>query len=102
MSDFIFSTHARERLKQRGVSEHSASLVLQHPDKTFPGKKPGTVKFIRTLENRQIHLVATYLNDQKKWLIVSAWVRGEDDAPSLLWQVLSAPFKLLWWIIKKR
>jgi hypothetical protein len=38
-SDFTFKIHARQRLKQRGVSEHSASPVFFSTQiKHFPGK----------------------------------------------------------------
>jgi hypothetical protein len=101
MSEFIFTRHARERLRFRRISEADATKVLRHPDKTFPGKKLGTIKFIRDLHDREIHLVATYVADQKKWLVVSAWVRGEDDTIPLGWQLITFPFKLSWWFLKK-
>lgn len=75
--------------------------VLAHPDRTHPTGKAQTTKFIRELNGRVIHVVGTYLSDQKKWLIVSVWVRGEDDPTSLGWQLISLPFKVTWWVIKK-
>src|SRR5260221_72255 len=101
MSDFIFTTHAKERLQQRSIPISDAELVLRQPAQTFPGKKVGTTKFVRDVGGRNIQLVATYLQDQKKWLVVSAWVRGEEDRVPLVWQILVAPFKLAWWLIKK-
>ena len=101
MSDFIFSKHALERLKQRSISQDIAEVALRNPDKTFPGKKPGTVKFIKYIQNRNVQLVGTYLADQKKWLVVSAWVRGEDDQVPLVWTLLTLPFKGAWWLIRK-
>ena len=96
MSSYIFTKHSLERLKQRSISQAAAESVLQQPDRTEPGKKPGTIKFVRQLNGRNIQLIATYLDDQKKWLIVSAWVRGEDDKESLSWLILTFPFKFLW------
>ncbi len=105
MSSYIFTKHSLERLHQRSISQDAAESVLQHPDHTEPGKKPGTVKFVRVLNGRNIQLIATYLDDQKKWLVVSAWVRGEDDKVPLMWQLLTLPFKLIWkllvWLFKK-
>ena len=101
MSHYIFTTHALQRLKERSISQSMAESVLQHPDKTEPGKKEHTVKFIRTLNNRNVQLVGTYLTDQKKWLIISAWVRGEEDKIPFIWLALTAPFRLLWWGIKR-
>jgi hypothetical protein len=88
MSRYIFTKHSLERLRQRSIAQSDAESVLAHPDRTEPGKKPGTVKFMRLIHGRNIQLIATYLEDQKKWLIVSAWVRGEDDRQPLLWTVL--------------
>jgi hypothetical protein len=97
---FIFTKHALERANDRAVDQEAVVKVLNHPDQTKPTEKPGTVKFIRTLDGRQIHVVATYLADQKKWLIISVWVRGEEDKVPLSWQVITMPFKLIWWLIK--
>jgi hypothetical protein len=101
MPDFIFTKHALERLHQRSISQERAEAVLRHPDKTFPGKKAGTIKFIRELDGRNIQLIATYLEREKQWLVVSAWVRGEEDKVPLMWQILTAPFKLSWWLLKR-
>lgn len=100
MSQFIFTKHALQRLSERSISQDAAEAVLSHPDSTVPGKKPGTVKFIRQLQGRNIQLVATYLDDQKKWLVVSAWVRGEDDKVPFIWQLITLPFKLILMLLK--
>ncbi|HYD35674.1 MAG TPA: DUF4258 domain-containing protein [Vitreimonas sp.] len=98
---FIFTTHAQERLKLRSVSPDDVVKVLRHPTHTFPGDKANTTKFIRTLNQREIQVIATYLKDQKKWLIVSVWVRGEDDPESWSWWMVALPFRILWWLVKK-
>jgi len=99
MSDFIFTKHALQRLSERSISQALAETVLRQPDRTEPGKKPGTVKFIRVVNGRNVQLVGTFLDDQKKWLIVSAWVRGEDDKVPLTWLIITWPFKAIWWLI---
>jgi len=101
MSDFIFTKHALQRLQERGIPVDQAESVLRNPSQTFPGKKPNTVKFIRNVNGRNMQLVGTYLEDQKKWLVVSAWVRGEDDKIPLAWQAITAPFKILWWLLRQ-
>ncbi len=101
MPGSIFTTHAHQRLQERSIPLSDAELALSKPDRTVPGKKPHTVKFIKQVHGRNIQLVATYLQDQDKWLVVSVWVRGEDDKVPLTWLVITAPFKLLWWLIKK-
>ncbi len=101
MSEFIFTKHALQRLKERAISVDQAESVLRNPSQTIPGKKPNTVKFIRELNGRNTQLVGTYLADQKKWLIVSAWVRGEDDKVPFVWQVMTFPFKAAWWLLQR-
>jgi hypothetical protein len=36
-----------------------------------------------------VHVVAYYLDDERKWLVKSVWVRGEDDPKPLWWQMLT-------------
>ncbi len=76
----IFTTHAEERRRYRKIAESDIEHVLKRPDKTFPGKKPDTVKFIKFIDGRQHQVVAKFLKDQNAWLILSVWIRGEEDS----------------------
>ncbi len=98
---FIFTAHALERLATRSITQDMAVRVLKQPEVTQPTDKPNTTKFIATVHNRLIHVVATYLHDQKKWLVISVWVRGEEDQPPLMWKLITLPFKALWYVVKK-
>lgn len=91
---FIFTKHAIERSQKRSISQHDVVQVLKYPEITQPTDKPANLKFIKTVGDRPIHVVATLLPREKKWLVVSVWVRGEDDQPSLAWRLLTLPFKL--------
>lgn len=93
--NLVFTNHALERIGLRSISQHHVQQVLADPDKTFPSDKPEQIKFIRLLHNRTIHVVAKHLSDQNKWLIVSVWVRGEDDPVPLMWQIITFPFKII-------
>ena len=97
----IFTKHALERMSDRSISQDAVWRVLQHPDHTRPEGKANTTRFIRQINSRTFHVIGTYLPEQKKTLIVSAWVRGEEDRVPLLWQVLVAPFRFVWWVVKK-
>jgi hypothetical protein len=92
--NLVFTNHALDRLRLRALSMEDIGKVLSHPDRTFPSEKPDNVKFIRELENRTIHVVASYLKDRKKWLVISVWVRGEEDPTPFVWRVITLPFKL--------
>ena len=93
--NLIFTDHALERMRLRTISQDQVRQVLAHPEKTFPSNKPEQIKFIRNLSHRTIHVVGKYLEDQKKWLIISVWVRGEDDPIPLMWLVITVPFKII-------
>lgn len=96
----ILTHHAEERMKKRKIARSDIERVLGNPDKTFPGKKEGTIKFIKFIDGRNHQVVAKKLEDKKDWLVLSVWVRGEDDFNWVEWVVL-APFKIVWWVIKK-
>lgn len=107
--NLIFTDHALERLRLRGLTQENIAQVLANPAKTFPAEKPDTIKFIRSLNDRRIHVVATYLPERKKWLVISVWVRGEDDPQPLVWQIMTLPFKfsakvagIIWSYISKK
>ncbi len=93
--NLIFTDHALDRIKLRTISQHQVQQILTHPEKTFPSHKPDQIKFIRTLNNRTIHVVVKQLADQKKWLIISVWVRGEDDSIPFVWKIITFPFKII-------
>ena len=39
----------------------------------------GNTKFIRTVNGRRLYVICQPLEDQRKWLVKTLWVRGEDD-----------------------
>ncbi len=97
--NLVFTKHALDRLQDRSISEDAIWQTIARPDKKF--KNDGqSVKFIRSVNGRKVHAVATYLKNENKWLVVSVWIRGEDDKQPLVWQLIVLPFKILWWIIK--
>jgi len=97
--NIILTNHALERMDTRTINQDHIYKVIQNPDKR--SGKGSQTKFIRTISGRKYHVIATYLSDEHKWLIISAWVRGEDDQPALSTQILLLPFKIIWWLVKK-
>lgn len=97
---FIFTTHALERLQARSVSQDAIVATLQHPDWTRPEPKANTTKFAKTVDHRAIQVIATWLPDKKQWLIVSVWVRGEEDKEPFSWLLITWPFRVLVWLLK--
>lgn len=95
--NLVFSKHALERLGDRWLTQDAIYQTILSPDKTFPSRD--NTKFIRTINNRRIHVVAAPIENHQ-WLIVSAWVRGEEDRESVVWQLITLPFKIIWLIGK--
>jgi hypothetical protein len=98
--NLIFTNHAYDRIKSRSISNHAIYETIRNPDKQ-QRKSGESVKYIRRVTDRNYHVVATYKEDQKKYLVISAWVRGEDDRVPLLWRIVKFTFKTIWMILKK-
>jgi hypothetical protein len=92
--DVIFTDHALERLKLRRITQDMIVETIRKPDDQEP-EADGDTKFIKTIKQRPVHVVSKYLPDEKKWLVKSAWVRGEDDPKALWRQVLDRVLKLI-------
>lgn len=99
MAKIILSKHALERARSRRIELALIEKVIANPDKKFRLDDEKT-KFLKKVDNRRYQVVATYLKNENKWLVISVWVRGEDDRLPLIWILISAPFRLLWWLIK--
>ncbi|MCA9372851.1 hypothetical protein KC921_02000 [Candidatus Woesebacteria bacterium] len=99
-SQIILTKHALSRGKQRYVSQERIEQALTNPDKTI-NLEDNKTKFVRVINERQFQVVATYLPKENKWLVISAWVRGEEDRQSLLESILLSIGKLILWPFKK-
>lgn len=96
----VFSKHAIQRLKKRKISQDAVVKTLNKPAEKEE-EDNGNVKFIKEVNQREIHVIANWLEDENRWIVVSAWVRGEDD-PRPIWQwVFILPYRLLRWVFKR-
>ena len=98
--NLVFTTHALERLKERSLSQDTVYQAVNRPDfqKDIGDTK---TKFFKTIRTRKVQVIGTYLSKEKKWLVVSVWVRGEEDPVPIVWRILVSPFKILCWLLKK-
>ncbi len=69
----IWTNHALERLVQRGLSQSDALSAFKNPDRSFPGKNPGSVEYIKKFSNSTITIIAKK-NDRNEWVVISAWI----------------------------
>ena len=77
-ADIEFTKHAHERMQLRVISEDMVVKAIRNPDKTFL-EDDGDTKFIRKVNGANLQVICKPLPDENKWLVKSAWVRGEDD-----------------------
>ena len=94
----IFTDHGLDRLESRGITQEMVYQVVTNSAKKFDQGQ--TTKFIKTVSKRKVHVVAQYLKDQHKWLVISVWVRGENDKQPLMWRIITFPFWLVWMLLK--
>jgi lipocalin len=71
--------------------------ALLYPYKIFPAKSVGSYKFLAQQNDRRLHVVASP-NKENQWIIVSVWVRGEDDSRFWLEEVIGT---LVEWVLRK-
>jgi hypothetical protein len=81
---FVLTDHAEERMLMRRITRDMVSKALEKPDRK-ENESDGDIEHIRTINGRQLHVIAFYKADQKKWIVKSTWVRGEEDQKSLKW-----------------
>lgn len=92
----ILTNHAKERLRKRRMSLLGIEQTILTPDYVKEQDRQ-VKKFIKQQGTRRYEVVATYKPRQQAWLVLSVWVRGEEDRPAWGWRLLSLPFKLVGW-----
>jgi Domain of unknown function (DUF4258) len=98
----VLTTHAKERMQQRMISEAMITNTVRNPDKSEP-EEDGDIKFIKTIGKRPVHVVSKYLPDEDKWLIKSVWVRGEEDVKPSIWgTIIGKVLGVVWRAISRR
>jgi len=70
----IWTNHALDRLRQRGIKQGDAWATWNHAEQTRKGSAPGSWVYYRTYGNERIEVVAKQ-NEKKEWIILSVWSR---------------------------
>ena len=68
----IWTNHALDRLKQRGIKQGDAWATWRGPEQSRKGTAPGSWVYYRTYGDTRIEVVAKQ-NERKEWLILSVW-----------------------------
>lgn len=67
----IWTNHALDRLRERGIKQGDAWAVFNRPQQSRKGNS-GNWVYYRTYGNQRIEVVAKQ-NVKKEWLILSVW-----------------------------
>lgn len=70
----VWTNHAMERLKQRGIKQGDAWATLRHPDRSRYAATRGAWVYYRNWGKERIEVVAKN-NNHKEWVILSVWSR---------------------------
>jgi hypothetical protein len=86
----IWTNHALERLRERGIKQGDAWTAWRNPAESRKGKIPGSWIYYRTYGTERIEVVAKQ-NEKKEWLILSVWsrpVKINNSQKNSLWKNL--------------
>lgn len=92
--NIVFTNHAEQRMKLRRITPEMVVSTLQKPDDREL-ESDGDTKFIKTIQGRKVQVIGAYLEAEKKWLVKSAWVRGEDDPKPVWLQLIQALLRMI-------
>lgn len=70
----IWTNHALDRLKQRGISQGDAWATFRRPDQSRYAKTRNAWVYYKTYGKEKVEVVAKQ-NERKEWIILSVWVR---------------------------
>jgi hypothetical protein len=69
----IFTNHALQRLSERQFPQHMVLDTFNRPDKSFPGKQPGSYEYQRRFGASTVTVIAKQ-NERREWLVLSCWI----------------------------
>jgi hypothetical protein len=69
--NIIWTNHALQRLKERGIKQGDAWATWNRPEQSRKGAS-GNWVYYRTYGNQKIEVVAKQ-NEKKEWIILSVW-----------------------------
>ena len=99
MPKIVLTKHALQRARSRKMELYAIEQLILFPEnKISVGENK--FKFFKNIGERRYQAVASYLKKEDKWLIISVWVKGEEDQLPFVWIIITSPFRLIWWAIK--
>jgi hypothetical protein len=77
----IWTNHALDRLKKRGISQGDAWVTFNRPEQSRYATAKAAWVYYRTYGSQRIEVVAKK-NEKGEWLILSVWNRPVDGKKS--------------------
>lgn len=82
ITDVVFTNHAIERMKQRGITGDWVWQTVKQPDEKRSGKEKHTTEFVRAFGKHSV-IAVSKKNGIGEWVVLSAWmdppIEGTDD-----------------------
>lgn len=97
----IFTNHALQRLRERGVAQSDAWYTFKHPDKQSRGTTPNSYRYSKTYGQQAIEVIAKQ-NEKKEWLVLSCWSKLIGDGRPLFPQKKNPLVQLIKAILGKK
>ena len=86
--NLIWTNHAIERMKARGLSQEVASQAFYNPHHRKNGKTTGSYEYIKKTGNKVVTVIGKQ-NEKHEWFVISAWIdpplQGSSDAKAQLY-----------------
>lgn len=71
--NLIWTHHAIDRMKNRGLSQDMAREAFAKPDRTIPGKTHGSFEYQKHFGSSRVTIIAKQ-NEKYEWIVLSAWI----------------------------
>lgn len=68
----IWTNHALQRLRERGIKQGDALATWQNPEQSRYAQTKGAWVYYKTYGDQRIEVVASQ-NNKKEWIILSVW-----------------------------
>jgi len=73
ITDVVFTNHAIDRMKQRGVTGDWVWQTVKQPDEKLAGKEKFTTEFVKKFGNFNVTTIGRK-NDLGEWVVLSVWM----------------------------
>ncbi len=71
MIEVIWTTHLKERARQRGIDPSLVDKAVRFPDKVVPSSTTNSQKHIKVIGNTQY--IAAVKREGNNWIVTSVW-----------------------------